>query len=230
MLKKIISQIFKKNLLEGKNLYQLPDDVFNEYLLERGIMLLRGFFRFRRLCFIGKNVRIKCKKRIKIGKYTTIHDNSYIDASSQRGIIIEDYCSLGRNTFLRTGNLSSYEGYFIMRKRSSCNFNCFLGATGGLEIGENVLIGPNVTIITEKHNFEDIETPIKEQGVLQVPVKIENNVWIGANVVILGGTEIKEGAIIGAGSIITKSVNSKEIVAGNPARLIKKRHESTPSP
>ncbi|MDQ7786901.1 MAG: acyltransferase [Thermodesulfovibrionales bacterium] len=228
MLKKIIVSLFKEKLPEINNLQQLPDDVFYEYILERGIMLLRGFFRFGRFCFIGKNVCVKCKKRIKLGKFATIHDGSYIDASSQKGIIIEDYCTLGRNTYLRTGNVSSYQGYFIMRTRSSCNNNCFLGATGGLEIGENVLIGPNVTIITEKHNYEDIDAVIKEQGILQIPVTIENNVWIGANVVVLGGVVIKEGAIIGAGSIINKSVNSKEIVAGNPARLIKKRDEGTP--
>ena len=69
-----------------------------------------------------------------------------------------------------------------MKRNSSFNFNCFIGATGGIEIGENVIIGPNVTIISEQHNYNDLSMSMKEQGVNILPVKIENNVWIGTNV------------------------------------------------
>lgn len=226
MVRKILIKIIGARIVDIEILKKMPLSILISYLNERIIMLLRGMIFLRKICFLGRGVSFKCKKRIKIGRFVTIHDYSYIDASSEKGIEIEDYCTIGRNTYVRSGNLASYDGYFIMRKGSSCNFNCFLGATGGIEIGQNVMIGPSITILSEKHNFGSIDTDIKEQGITKAPVKVEDNVWIGANSVILGGTTIKKGAIIGAGSIVAKSVNSIEIVAGNPARVIKNRNEN----
>ncbi|HEY4716754.1 MAG TPA: acyltransferase, partial [bacterium] len=188
-----------------------------------------GLIRFRKLCFVGKGVKLKCKGRIKIGKFVTIHDFSYIDASSENGVVIESYCTIGRNAFIRSGNLASYDGYFIMRTGSACNVNCFLGATGGIEIGKNVLMGPNITILSEEHNYGTDSIAIKEQGIAKTPVKIKDNVWIGSNVVILGGTVIGSGSIIGAGSVVTKSVEENVIIAGNPAKVLKKRDANPPS-
>lgn len=203
----------------------MPLDVLASYMTERFIMLVRGFIYFRKPCYIGKRVIFKCKRRIKIGRYTTIHSNTYIDASSIKGIVLEDYCSIGPGSYLRTGNLSSHDGYLIMKTGSSCNSNCFLGATGGLEIGRDVMLGPNITILTERHLFECKDKSMKEQGRLGQPVKIMNDVWIGANSVILGGVTVDSGAIIGAGSVVTKPIGSNEIVAGNPARVLRKRDE-----
>lgn len=223
MLRRLLMKIIGERFAGGETLASMPADILRSYAIERIIMLCRGLLRFRKICFIGKGVRLKCKRRIKIGRYVTIHDYSYIDASSLKGVIIDDYCTIGRNNFVRTGNLASYDGYFVMRKNSSTNNNCFLGATGGLEVGANVLIGPNVFIGTEKHKFERTDLTIREQGIVKAPVVIEDDVWIGANSVILGGNRIGRGAIIGAGSIVTKNVHNMEIVAGNPARVLRTR-------
>ena len=225
MLRSLILRLLRGKFDGIETLETMPDDIYFSYLFERGIMLFRGLLLFRRLCFIGKGVRFKCKKRIRLGHYVTIQDYSFVDASSLKGVVIEDYCTIGRGNFLRTGNLASYDGYFVMRKNSSTNNNCFLGATGGMEIGSNVLIGPNVTIVTERHEWESLEATIKDQGVVKAPVIIEDDTWIGSNAVILGGCVIGGGAIVGAGSIVTKSVGNGDIVAGNPARVIRNRNE-----
>lgn len=223
MIRRILINLFGMKISGIESLSTMPTDILISFLFERGTMLMRGLFRLRMLCFLGRGVTLRGKKRIKIGKFVTIHDYSYIDARSLSGVILEDYCSIGRNSFIRSGNLASHDGYLIMRSRSSCNFNCFLGATGGLVIGKNVLIGPNVTIITEKHIYDETETEIRDQGISRAPVNIEDNVWIGANVVILGGNTVHTGSIIGAGSILTKSVEQMAIVAGNPAKFLKMR-------
>lgn len=93
-----------------------------------------------------------------------------------------------------------------------------------LLIGKNVLIGPNVTIIGSNHKYERRDIPIREQGVeYKKEIIIEDDVWIGSNAVILPGVTIKKGAIVAAGSVITKSVEEYQIVGGNPAKFIKER-------
>lgn len=95
---------------------------------------------------------------------------------------------------------------------------------GPVKLGENVLMGPEVKIITWNHNFSDISTPIIKQGV-KPPEKviIGDDVWIGTRVIILPGVQIGKGAIIGAGSVVTKDIPSYSIVGGVPAKIIRFR-------
>lgn len=93
-----------------------------------------------------------------------------------------------------------------------------------ITIGNDVLIGSGVHMYVSNHEYQSIEIPIAHQGHSVVrPLIIEDDVWIGANVIILPGVTIGKGAIIGAGSVITKSVPAYTVYAGNPARLIKSR-------
>lgn len=106
------------------------------------------------------------------------------------------------------------------------NWNCHIGAANYIEIQDNVLIGSNVLIIDHSHGDSTIcnlklppnNRPIISKG----SVLIEKNVWIGENVCILPGVKIGESSIIGAGSIVTKSFPANCIIAGNPAKIVKK--------
>lgn len=93
---------------------------------------------------------------------------------------------------------------------------------GPVTIGSLVNIGQHVTITGMNHNYSDINKSIIEQGVSTLPITIEDDVWVGANVVILPGITIGKHSIIGAGSVVTKNVPSYSIAIGNPARVIKK--------
>lgn len=97
------------------------------------------------------------------------------------------------------------------------NACCRFQDQGGIEIGDGSLIGHNTTIATLNHDFN----PAKRQNLTPRPVKIGKNVWIGSDCTILPGVEIGNGAIVGAGSVVTKSVPSNTIAVGNPARVIK---------
>jgi maltose O-acetyltransferase len=91
-------------------------------------------------------------------------------------------------------------------------------------IGNNVLIAHNVLIIGGNHNISRIDIPIRLQGEgKQGNIIIEDDVWIGAGVIILTGIVIGKGSVVGAGSVVTKDVLPYSIVAGNPAKIIKKR-------
>ena len=97
------------------------------------------------------------------------------------------------------------------------NACCRFQDQGGIEIGDGSLIGHNTTIATLNHDFN----PLKRQNLTPSPVKIGKNVWIGSDCTILPGVEIGDGAIIGAGSVVTKSIPTNAIAVGNPARVIK---------
>lgn len=99
---------------------------------------------------------------------------------------------------------------------------------GGLTIGNHVMIAPYVTIITTNHRY--VTQFSKEQNYDEYkPVVIKDDVWIGERAIILPGVTISEGAIIGAGSIVTKDVPDYAVVGGNPAKVLKYRniHDTT---
>lgn len=94
----------------------------------------------------------------------------------------------------------------------------------GTVIGDNVLMGPEVVIMTTAHAFEDPRKPIRRQGALPVnPVEVGDDVWIGTRVIVLPGVILGKGCVVGAGSVVTRDVAPLAIVAGNPARVIRQR-------
>jgi len=98
------------------------------------------------------------------------------------------------------------------------NACCKFQDQGGIEIGNGVLIGHNVTLATLNHD----ERPSHRQNIYPKPIKIGDNVWIGSNATILQGVTIGNGAIIGANAVVTKDVPENAIVAGIPAKIIRK--------
>lgn len=98
------------------------------------------------------------------------------------------------------------------------NACCRFQDQGGITIGDGTLVGHNVTIATLNHDYN----PNNRASITPKPVKIGKNVWIGSDSTILPGVEIGDGAIIGAGSVVTKNVPANTIAAGNPARIIRK--------
>lgn len=94
---------------------------------------------------------------------------------------------------------------------------------GEVSIGSNVMIAKDCAFIASGHNYDDIQININRQGTFDSKIVIGDNVWIGYRSIILPGVTIGNGAIIGAGSVVTKDVKANTVVAGSPARLIKER-------
>ncbi len=96
----------------------------------------------------------------------------------------------------------------------------------GTTIGDNVMMARDVLIYTVNHRYDRFDIPMNKQGITEInPVKIEDDVWIGARAIILDGVTIGTGAIVAAGAIVTKDVPPYAIVGGNPAKVIKYRKE-----
>ena len=107
---------------------------------------------------------------------------------------------------------------------SGIGINAFI--QGPSSIGDYVLMGPDVQIYTRNHKYDRVDIPMYNQGESEIKkVNIGNDVWIGSRAIILPGVTIGDGAIIGAGSIVTKNVEPYAIVGGNPAKVIKYRNK-----
>ncbi|HUH18895.1 acyltransferase [Albibacterium sp.] len=92
-------------------------------------------------------------------------------------------------------------------------------------IGNNVIMGPDVKIYTKNHQYASLDIPIQFQGETAESVVIGNDVWIGANVVVLPGVIIGSHVIIGAGCVVTKNIPDFAIVGGVPAKILKYRND-----
>jgi acetyltransferase-like isoleucine patch superfamily enzyme len=92
---------------------------------------------------------------------------------------------------------------------------------GPVTIGNDVRLAQNITLSGLNHNYEDVSLPIHVQGVYTAPITVEDDCWIGANVVAVAGVTIGKHSIVAAGSIVTKNIPPYSVAVGNPARVIK---------
>lgn len=153
---------------------------------------------------IGKNSRIELSARICGGGKLSIGDNC----------VIRDYAVLS-------------PGHGSISIGNNCAIGMFNYLDGNAElcIGNDVHIGPHVCIYTANHIYSDLNVAIHKQGLDCKPVRIGDDVWIGSHAVILAGVNVGKGSVIAAGAVITKNIPEYSVVAGIPAKVIKKRND-----
>lgn len=194
---------------------------------------LRGMF--QRLFFkrssgwvlVGKGASIRYARHLSVGRDFIVEDYAEVNCMTYRGIIVGDRVTIGKHAIIRPTNIygdAIGEGLKI-GNNSSIGPYSYIGCSGFIEIGDNVMMSPRVSIYAENHLFEHPELTIKEQGVKREFVKIEDDCWIAANTIILAGVTVGRGSVIAAGSVVTKDVPPYSIVGGVPAKVIKSRKE-----
>jgi acetyltransferase-like isoleucine patch superfamily enzyme len=156
-----------------------------------------------KLAWLGKNVIIEDGVRIFFPEHVELGDDVYI----------------GHNTILK--------GYFdkrlIIGSGTWIGPQCFIYASGGITIGQNVGIGPKVSIMSSAHTETDCSEPILHQPIIHAPVFLGDGCDIGANSTILMGVRIGKGVQIGAGAVVTKDIPDRAIAAGVPAKILRYR-------
>lgn len=108
-----------------------------------------------------------------------------------------------------------------------CNTGTYIGANGGITIGDYVLIGSNVTISSGEHTIDGRFPPVFERPVVPKPVRIEDDVWIAAGAVILPGVTLRKGTVIGANAVVTHDTEEYGVYVGAPARMVRSRLPAT---
>ncbi|NVN10164.1 sugar O-acetyltransferase [Nguyenibacter vanlangensis] len=103
-------------------------------------------------------------------------------------------------------------------RRVFVNQNCTFYDLGGLDIADDVMIGPNVSLITTGHPVEPAQ---RRTAIIGKPIVIEKNVWIAAGATIIGGVTVGENSVVAAGAVVTRDVPANTLVGGNPARVIR---------
>ena len=196
-----------------------------------GIKALRGLWKrlfikeVHGLFLVGIGTRITHGSHIRCGKNVKFEDYSEIQGLGAEGLIFGDNVTIGRGVMIRP---SSYYGGDLgvglyMGSNSSIGPHGYIGCSGKIIIGSNVMFGPKCSLFAENHIFSDMKTTIKSQGVKQKGITIEDDCWIGSNVVILDGVTIGKGSVIGAGTIVTKDVPARSVVVDKRNKWIKNR-------
>ena len=164
-------------------------------------------------------------------KYTTISPNSRVSPladieESVRGtrVIIKDHCVI--DSFVKIKTVGG-TGDVIIGESSYINSGTVIYSGNGVNIGQNVLIAANCTIAPVNHEFKSRDIPIKDQGfkMSRGGITIEDDVWLGAGVIVLDGAYIRRGAIVAAGTVVNKEIPEYAIVGGKPMTVIKYRGE-----
>ena len=122
--------------------------------------------------------------------------------------------SIGRKCFIHKNT--------VIGDCSGVGYMCEIN--NGVTIGKNVMMGPYVVFYTQNHNTSNPDIPMREQGMSELkPITIEDDVWIGARVIVLPGVTIGKGSIVGAGAVVSKDVPPYSVFVGNPGRVVKNR-------
>lgn len=224
-MKKIIDKYyFRLRKIRIENLEALTYREVISFLLEYIIASQRGLLLFRKIVFVGRKVRVRGRSHLFLGKNIKIGNSVLLECFSKQGITLDDGVTIDEYATLKCkGSIRSQGKGIIIGMNTSLGLRNFLHGGGGIRIGKDCLLGPDVRIFSLNHNFGNTVRPIRLQGESGSEVIIEDNVWIGAGTTILPGVRIGSGSIVGAGSVVTKNFGMNSVIAGVPARLIKSR-------
>lgn len=161
-----------------------------------------------------------------IGRYGFSEIGRGVRIDGQPSFIVP-CCPIVLGDFARVGKRCVFQGDpdapIRVGPKVTINDGCFLTALYGIEIGENTSIGEYTSIRDYNHAFDSSNKPIKQQGYTGAPIHIGCDVWIGRGCIILPGVSIGRGAVVGANSVVTKSLPAFSISVGVPAKVVRTR-------
>lgn len=191
------------------------------FLFNKLGLAIIGAVRTRTKSFVAPSAKLRGKSRLRLSRNVSIGAHVQIEAMSRDGVVIGRSSTIDQYAILRASGVVRNLGVGIsVGSNTSIGVHNFIHGGGGVFIGNDCLLGPYVSIFSENHITQDNNVPIRAQGERRAPVTIGHDVWIGAGSTIVSGVSIGDGAVVAAGSVVTKNVEAFAIVAGAPARLL----------
>ena len=171
----------------------------------------------------GVNVTLRHPNKIRLGDDVVIDDGCCLDAkrTDNQGIRIGSGVFIGRNTILSCKN-----GDIEIGDRTNIGFNCAVFSCGRVRFGPNVLVAGYTYVVGGDHLYDRIDTPVPDQGRTAKGIRIDENVWLGAHVVVSDGSHVGRDAIIGAGALVIGEIPAYHIATGMPAKVTRDRRET----
>jgi acetyltransferase-like isoleucine patch superfamily enzyme len=168
----------------------------------------------------GVNVTIRHPHKIAIADNVVVDDNCCLDAkgTDNRGISIGSGVFVGRNTILSCKN-----GDIVVDDHANLGFNCEIFSASRVRVGRSVLMAAYTYLVGGDHLFDRVDIPVLEQGRTARGIDVDDNVWLGAHVVVTDGSRVGRDAIVGAGAIVVGEIPEFAIAAGIPAKVLRDR-------
>ena len=168
----------------------------------------------------GQNVVLRHPHKIRIGNDVHIDDNCLLDAkgADNDGITIGNGVFVGRNTIVSCKN-----GDIEIDDRANIGFNCEIFSGGRVRLGKNTLVAAYTYLVGGDHLHDRTDAPVLDQARVAQGIDVDDNVWLGAHVVVADGARIGHDAIVGAGAVVRGEIPPFQIAAGVPAQIVRDR-------
>jgi galactoside O-acetyltransferase len=160
-----------------------------------------------------ENMDLQAHTKSLVRKFNTLPPE---DMEGREALLKDIFGNVGENVWIVPPLTAAVGKYVSIGEGTYANMNLTLIDDWQITIGKHVLIGPNVTLCTTGHS---IHPKHRADGMYSFPITIEDNVWLGANVIVLPGVTIGENSVIGAGSVVTKDIPANVIAFGSPCKV-----------
>ena len=178
------------------------------------------------MLFLGRGVRFQAVSNLKLGRMVRIQEHCWVNALGKGKLKIGDQVTIGAYSRLSISySLSDLGAHIHIGNNVGIGEYAHLGGAGGLEIGEDCIIGPYFSCHPENHVYDQVGVPFRHQGVTRAGIKIGKNCWVGAKVTLLDGVTIGDNCILAAGAVVTHSFPNNCIIGGVPAKILKPLHQ-----
>ena len=208
---------------------RITSRVLISFLFFKTLEFLRGLriifsFKRPRLLFFGAGVKLRNTAFIQFSDGVTIGEHVYLDGLGKKGLRIGKNSNIGSfSRLVVSANLADLGSHIHIGNNVGIGSFSSIGGSGGVDIGDDTIVGQYLSVHPENHTFSDPHIPIRQQGTTRMAIQIGSNCWLGAKVTVLAGVSIGDNAVVGAGAVVTKDIPANAIAVGNPAKVIGKR-------
>jgi acetyltransferase-like isoleucine patch superfamily enzyme len=229
MIKTLIQQLVRRRNPDFRFDPALNTTALFQFAWYQAWSLLRGFklllrFRSPRMAMLGKRVSFFNLPRIRFGTFLKLGDGVHLSGLGTEGIVLGNNVGIGAwSRVIVSTSLNHIGTHIRIGNNVGIGEYAYLGGAGGLEIGDDCIVGQYFSCHPENHHYTNPEELIRMQGVSRSGISIGRNCWIGSKVTILDGVTIGEGCVIAAGAVVTRSFPANTILGGVPAKSLKNR-------